>query len=363
MVHLKFPTLRDDWSLDVVNILAFLGEHNILATSQQICVSPFCFLPRLIPAPQGLLAQRPETVPIDDGISIHNLSTEMRSTGLSYFARMLHGTESSLPKYTVRVLEVKATTRESCHCPIRPRILSPFNILAVLSCALSVGLMSWAIVLEDLAAFVGILTMSMTTPLLCMGLKWSPSFLGLKVPPDRERTLLLWAPSGSITIVYCKQSVELMLYTFPHPPRYLVGSYSARGLGGIAGGITLVSSLVLYSNATWTMKAALVVAYTVLNLLYWLAAILPPHWSWHLDFKVEEKERIENQTFSSALWSAMWATQRVDWALKNENIPDSALWRDWIEEAENCLHEPREKFDAQETLRRLMRSQESAFQK
>jgi hypothetical protein len=70
MVKLSFPITRDNWSLDVVNILAFLGKHNILATSQQIGLSWFCFLPRLIPAPQGLLAQRPSKLPDKDNMDV-----------------------------------------------------------------------------------------------------------------------------------------------------------------------------------------------------------------------------------------------------------------------------------------------------
>ena len=70
MIDISFPKLRGDWSLDVVNILAFLGEHNILACSQQICLSWMCFLPRLIPAPQGLLAQRPRKLASEDEVPV-----------------------------------------------------------------------------------------------------------------------------------------------------------------------------------------------------------------------------------------------------------------------------------------------------
>jgi hypothetical protein len=136
----------------------------------------------------------------------------------------------------------------------------------------------------------------------------------------------------------------------------MLSSYSGRGISGIAGGITLVVSLLLFSNATWSIKVALVVTYTILNLLYWLASILPLSWSWHLGFEIKEEKPILNNTYTRALWSAIWVSQRVDWVLKSDAAPNTAVWRDWIEEAENALHRPREGFDPQKTLSRLLDS-------
>ena len=90
MIDIAFPRQRDDWSLDVVNILAFLGEHNIQACSQQICMSWTCFLPRLMPAPQGLLAQRPKTLASEDGIPVMGIHSGYSRESLEYFGRMLH---------------------------------------------------------------------------------------------------------------------------------------------------------------------------------------------------------------------------------------------------------------------------------
>jgi hypothetical protein len=349
MGHLKFSSLRDDWSLDVVNILAFLGEHNILATSQQICMSRFCFLPRLIPAPQGLLAERARHLRSVDNIEVWGINSGNTRPTLNYFANVLHGDGTWLEPFTTRILEIKA---DGYAPPVRPRVLSPLNLIAMISCTMSIGIAAWAIVIGDGVGLTGVLIMSMTTPLLCIGLKSSWSIQGriLGMRGSRPHGWVVYRlPNGSITVVQCDEGVARLLYFQPDQIKYTLSSYSGRGISGIAGGMMLVGSLVLFSNATWTIKAALVVAYTILNLLYWLAAILPARWSWHMDFQVKE-ELIQNRTFPQGLWSAMWASQAVDWVLQGDHAPNTEAWKAWIEKARDSLPGAREDFDAQGVL-------------
>jgi hypothetical protein len=358
MVELSFPITRDNWSLDVVNILAFLGEHNILAMSQQIGMSWFCFLPRLIPAPQGLLAQRPSRLPDKDNIDVIGPISGRQSSVLPYFANALHGDGAWLPFYTTRVLAIRRhEDRSRANHPVRGRILSPLNVIAMVSCAMSMGLTAWAIALGDGAGLSGVLIMSFTTPILCVGLKWTlrNQFLMANVPQTKD-CIVFRTAERHLTVVHCDAAVARLLYWYPQQPRYMLGSYTSRGVSGIAGGIMLVGSLVLFSNATWTIKAALVVAYTVLNLSYWLAAICPSPWSWHLDFVVET-QLFDHETYTQSLWTAMWMSQRVDWVLKISAVPDTGIWRDWIEEAEGALHKPRDEFDVEEVMRRLLEAE------
>jgi hypothetical protein len=96
---------------------------------------------------------------------------------------------SKLAPFTVQVLNIDFLDKDpSRKKSIRPRLLSPLNAIAMLSCAISVGLMAWAIVLEDGVGLTGILVMSITTPLLCIGLKWSPGNMVVKVKElDKKR--------------------------------------------------------------------------------------------------------------------------------------------------------------------------------
>lgn len=357
MVSLTFPTSRDEWSLDVVNILAFLGEHNILATSQQVCMSRFCFLPRLIPAPQGLLAQRAKTLPNEGDFEVRGVMSSNKRNGLNYFANTLNGDGEWLAAFTTRILRLSRDDANPKHLFIWPRLLSPLNVVAVLSCAMSLGIAAWAIVLGDGPGLAGVLIMSFTTPLLCIGLKWDPSNnhrFTHRRRSEMQDCIVYRTPRGIITVIQCDETISRSLYFHPSQISYLVGSYSGRGLSGIAGGMMLVGSLVLFSNATWTIKAALVVAYTVLNLLYWLAAIIPAKWSWHFDIEMEE-EIIHNDTYTTALWAAIWMSQSVDWVKQGDHIPKTEAWERWLEEAKDALHRPRENFDAQARLMRLLK--------
>jgi hypothetical protein len=356
MVHFQYPLTRDNWSLDVVNILAFLGEHNILETSQQICMSRLCFLPRLIPAPQGLLAQRARSLPSEDNIKVRSIKGDNHRLALSYFANILHGDGAWLKPFTTRVIDIrwKKDPRDLTGLPIRPRLLSPLNVIAIVSCAMSFGIAAWAIVLGDAAGLTGVAIMSLTTPLLCIGLKWTPYPHRARSTHDKmEETVVFRLPKGTFTVVRCDHRIAGMLYFHTTNIEYLLSSYTGRGVSGIAGGMTLVGSLVLFSNAMWTIKAALVAAYTVLNLLYWLAAILPARWSWHMPFEVEEQQ-LEHRNYTTTLWSTIHAAGSVTWVMRDDAVTKTPAWAEWLEAAERALSGPREAFDPQMTLMLLL---------
>jgi len=360
MIDITYPKLRDDWSLDVVNILAFLGEHNILACSQQICMSWTCFLPRLIPAPQGLLAQRPKKLASEDDVPVMGVISGTNRPNLQYFGRMVHTDGSELPPFTSRVLTIRwEKTKPSLRWrylpfhtnpferkdqdayeskradPFEPRFFSPMSIIAIVSCAMSLGLAGWALVLGDAVALTGILVMSFTTPLLCVGMRWRPQSMGTfprKTDQTRHDTVVIKSSNECLTVVECHQSIARLLYFHPENIEYAVSSFTGRGLSGTVGGLTLVGSIVLFGNAVWTMKAALAVTYTVLNLLYWIAAILPVRLSWHMDLVVELSETKHHEHFTDCLWYIIFTTKKTDWA--REHVPKTEAWECWLWEAQ-----------------------------
>lgn len=318
-------------------------------------MSNFCFLPRLIPAPQGLLAQRSKALPTEGDFEVRSVLNPNKRTGLNYFANTLHGDGEWLTTYTTRVIRLSRDDSKQGAPLVRPRLLSPLNVVAIFSCAMSLGIAAWAIVLGDGPGLAGVLIMSFTTPLLCIGLKWNPHDHSRFNYRSKMLDCIVYRnPRGVFTVIRCDETIARSLYWHPSRISYLVGSYSGRGLSGIAGGMMLVGSLVLFSNATWTIKAALVVAYTVLDLLYWLAAIIPAKWSWHFDFEMEEKI-IHNDTYPTALWAAIWTLQSVEWVKQGGHVPKTEAWGRWLGEAGDALHKPREDFDAQARLVRLLK--------
>jgi len=347
MIDITYPKLRDDWSLDVVNILAFLGEHNIIACSQQICMSWTCFLPRLIPAPQGLLAQRPKKLDSEDDVPVKSVHSNNERPGLSYIGRMLHTGGSELPPFTTRVVKIRWNPKNIDETlrgtPIRPKLFSPMNMIAIFSCALSLGLAAWAVVLGDAVALTGILVMSFTTPLLCVGMRWRPAFPTLiqRYAGSPPGTVVIKSPNGCFTVVECDEEVAHLLYFHPDNIDYAVSSFTGRGLSGTVGGLTLVGSIALFGNAVWTMKAALAVTYTVLNLLYWIAAILPLHLSWHIDLEIDPPHITEHRSFTQCLWTTIFTTKKIDWA--REYVPKTDVWSQWLEDAQRSAQSSAER--------------------
>ncbi|KAI0878636.1 hypothetical protein GGS24DRAFT_442481 [Hypoxylon argillaceum] len=94
------------WRLDVVTLLAVIGESSIAEHAQIITASVLCLLPRIIPAPQALLKpSRPQRLP----------ETTARMTGVysgvvldtvGFFANIIHPLDE-LPAFAFKVMEIK----------------------------------------------------------------------------------------------------------------------------------------------------------------------------------------------------------------------------------------------------------------
>ncbi|KAH8159933.1 hypothetical protein CIB48_g8311 [Xylaria polymorpha] len=100
------------WRLDVVTLLAVIGESSIAEHAQIITASVLCLLPRIIPAPQALLKpSRPQRLP----------ETTARMTGVysgvvldtvGFFANIIHPLDKLQP-FAFKVLEIKHTDKNT----------------------------------------------------------------------------------------------------------------------------------------------------------------------------------------------------------------------------------------------------------
>ncbi|KAL4723458.1 hypothetical protein ACLX1H_009955 [Fusarium chlamydosporum] len=103
-----FPNTKANWSLDVVTLLAVIGESSMAEQTQTITASALCLLPRLIPAPQALLkpsrpSRMPETLAKMTGVYS---GTTLDSVG--FFATIITPLDALQP-YSFRVFEIKHT--------------------------------------------------------------------------------------------------------------------------------------------------------------------------------------------------------------------------------------------------------------
>ncbi|KAI1326542.1 hypothetical protein F5Y16DRAFT_374499 [Xylariaceae sp. FL0255] len=100
------------WRLDVVTLLAVIGESSIADQVQTITASVLCLLPRIIPAPQALLKpSRPQRLPETTArmVGVHS-GVVLDSVG--FFANIIHPLDE-LPAFSFKVLEIKHRDRNN----------------------------------------------------------------------------------------------------------------------------------------------------------------------------------------------------------------------------------------------------------
>ncbi|KAI1847599.1 hypothetical protein JX266_006451 [Neoarthrinium moseri] len=85
------------WRLDVVTLLAVIGESSIADHSQAITASVLCMLPRIIPAPQALLkGSRPLRMP-ETTAKITGVYSGVTLDSVGFFASILHPLDEFAP--------------------------------------------------------------------------------------------------------------------------------------------------------------------------------------------------------------------------------------------------------------------------
>ncbi|KAH8904250.1 hypothetical protein BR93DRAFT_883519 [Coniochaeta sp. PMI_546] len=106
-----FPTGQNDssgWRLDVVTLLAVIGESSVAEHSQAITASFLCLLPRIIPAPQALLKpSRPMRLP-EVRAKTAGVYNGVVLDSVGFFADILHPLDQLHP-FEFKVLEITHT--------------------------------------------------------------------------------------------------------------------------------------------------------------------------------------------------------------------------------------------------------------
>lgn len=379
MGWLHFPNTREEWRLDIVSLLAVVGESAMSAHSQPLTASILCLLPRILPAPQALLRpSRPSRLPPTHAI-IAGVQSGIRVDELNHFAGLIF--PINLPKFAIRVLKIRHNPKllqaermtrpqqEEEEYPnrifstpkgvIHARSFSPLACLTVASSLLSAGLIIWACFLRDGVACVAIALISLTSTVIGLSNFWHPSLISRKqrghVPPG---DLVIRTRQGAFIVIKCSEEVARELYTSTEECKYVVGDQMYRGLVGV-GTFLFMCGVVLMGNCTWVMQAALGVSYILLNGLYQVAALLPT--SWHWDFsryiwdEVADECQKQQKSYTQALWQAIKASGSTEWVRLTNAAPVSNAWSTWLDEARdhvdsNCTGS----WDPQEAVSRLL---------
>ncbi|TVY40031.1 hypothetical protein LOCC1_G007303 [Lachnellula occidentalis] len=336
-----FPVGTDNgkgWRLDIVSLLAVIGESSMEAHSQALTSSWTCILPRIIPAPQALLKpSRPTRMPQVPSkvVGVHNGTTVPT---LNYFPNIIHPIDQQPPLSFVvfkithkektpvdslpstantnpskgnststsvdrgdlekgppikrrstfkEQLEQKFTTTSPPHIPTRT--YSPLSVLSVVSCLLTVGLLIWAFLIPDGTAVLALGTISLASSIVGYASWWSPvltkrNFSAIVPPGD----VVIRTREGAFILVQCNENVARELYTGTEECDYNVSTQIYRFLVGL-GTFLLMVSVVLLGNCNFTMQAAIGVSYIVLNGAFWAISLLKKDKFWDLSaYEVED---------------------------------------------------------------------------
>lgn len=373
---------REGWRLDIVSLLAVIGEGAMESHVQPMTSSWTCILPRIIPAPRVLLkSNRPTRMP-EFPAAIAGVWNGTSVGTLNFFPNIIHPIDE-LPAFAFRVLEIRhkdkspqVTRRSSPEKEMignvvendemeaqhtvgmrrsestlkhiqrvvtetlfkpRPHIptqsLSPLNLLSVISCLLTIGLLILATIMKDGTACLALITISLSSSIVGYASWWSPilkrrPFQGYV--PDGD--LAIRTREGAFIIVKCNENVARELYTGTEECHYYVGPKLYRILVGF-GIFLLMISVVLLGNCDFPMQAAIGGSYMVLNGALWLISLLHKDWFWDLGLYVVrdvtpsdalhadvtltgiggDRDREKVASFTRTLWYAIRETKEVGW--------------------------------------------------
>ncbi len=390
------PVFLSQWRLDVVTLLAVIGESAMAEHSHAITASVLCLLPRILPAPQALLKpSRPLRMPETPAKMAGVYSGVVLDT-VGFFANIIHPLEER-PAYSFKAIEIRHKTlvpedegddgvvvasatdpergggdaAQQPHMGLlrrgtiqekvtdfvsspsltpgkRPavpaQLYSPIHVLSVFSCLLAIVLIVMAVIWHDAPAVMAVSLVSLASSVVGYASWWQPILLTMtrssKIPPG---DIIIRTREGAFVYVKCKDDIARELYTGTEECRYAVQDRTCRILMAL-GTILLMVSVVLLGNCSWDMQLFIGVSYIVLNGLYWAMGMLPRRYFWDLsryewhDITPADARDAEltDASFTRTLWYAIRETRRTAWVERSGAAPGTEQWREWLVEAEQA---------------------------
>ncbi|KAI6353738.1 hypothetical protein MCOR25_008909 [Pyricularia grisea] len=105
----KVPNNKTDsleWRLDVITLLAVIGESSMAEHSQTITASSLCLLPRILPAPQALLKpSRPQRMP-QTPAKLTGVHSGVVLDTVGFFANIIHPLDKLQP-FEFKILRIE----------------------------------------------------------------------------------------------------------------------------------------------------------------------------------------------------------------------------------------------------------------
>ncbi|QSZ30752.1 hypothetical protein DSL72_000310 [Monilinia vaccinii-corymbosi] len=332
-----FPSgkeVRDGWRLDIVSLLAVIGESAMAEHSQSMTSSWMCMLPRIIPAPQVLLKSSRPSRMSQVNAAVVGVHSGIYIPTLNFFPNIIHPIEALEP-FQFKVFEIRhrkssrrlpsppeaadkerqvstSSSGETAHLEsggklqarlrdtlatkithrgtnldglkphVPPKFWSPLNCLSLISFFLTIGLFIWALLTHDGTACVALCTISFASSIVGYASYWSPVLMNRnfqsRVP---QGDVVIRTREGAFIVVRCDEDVARELYSGTEECRYYVSTDPYRILVGF-GTFLLMVSVVLLGNCDFQMQISIGASYIALNGAFWGVALMNKGRFWDL---------------------------------------------------------------------------------
>jgi hypothetical protein len=344
----SFPA-HDGWQFGLVGLVAVLGEGAIKEVVHPMTAWPLVWLPRLLPAPQALIApRRPLMLPGNPNGRVVGVESGNVLDYVPYFANLLHSLDE-MKSNTVQTVEVHVDPKKFDR--VRARHLNVLNGLTLASFAATMGLLGYAIHLNDGPAILAISALALSATCMSLAGRWTVQAPQNPVENAPRSDLVIYgATSGVFIVVQCDESTARALY-FHDTQRcsYLV-STSLYPILVTLGACLLLMGVVFVNNCSMYMQLALGITYLALNAAYTLVALFPiatHKYSWHLDPSPIECNLVRTTKrfprYSDALWDAIEQAGTSSWVrLARTACPHTPLWDDFLKKADEAAKEAAE---------------------
>ena len=279
--------------LDIVGIVAVLGEGSTARNAQASALSWHHILPRLLPAPQALLKHEPEKrLPTQKGTVVGAYAGNTRFE-LNFFSQLLH--PDKLQEYEVELVKVekkkktKDTTKEKLAYNVKQ--YGYLAALSVLGCFMAIALFALSIVHNDGFAFCATVLLSFTSTTVGFASWWRLDFKEEIPKPGREIPLgdvvIYYPRQGAFRVVRCDELVS-RLYFEAETCENLFDDDQYR-ITALFSAVFLLAGLLCLGNSRPIMQLAFAASYILLNVLHWGSSALNPlvyHWEHNYDVEV-----------------------------------------------------------------------------
>jgi hypothetical protein len=189
----------EELQLDIVGIIAILGEASITRNAQVTSLSWYSTIPRLMPAPHALLEhERKFRLPIAPGIVAGAYSGVVKKE-INFFAQLLH--PEPLEDYQVELCQV--TRKDVRHGEKQPRSFGPkprgpLFWVSLGGATMALALIGLSIHYHDGFSLLATIMLAMVSSFVGFGTHWSLVFREPTITEERQGAI----PRSDVIIYY-----------------------------------------------------------------------------------------------------------------------------------------------------------------